>query len=168
MRILGVDPGSRHTGYGCIDRDGNDSRVVAFGRVSVGRSPLSERLVELADGLETVVEELSPDLVALETPFHGMNTRSLIVLAQTRGALLVGLARRDLAVEEYSPAEIKQSVAGNGRAGKEQVKRMVRTLLGIDADDLSDDAADALAVAICCAARRPLREAVRRATGESR
>ena len=92
-----------------------------------------------------------PDAAALETPFQGLNPRSLIVLAQTRGALLVTLAEHRLPIREYSPAEIKVAVSGYGRADKSQVTAMVRRILGLHSEPLSDDAADALAVAICCA-----------------
>lgn len=94
-----------------------------------------------------------PDLAALETPFHGMNARSLIVLAQARGALLAALAGSGLEIREYSPAEVKSAVTGNGRADKEQVARMVRLLLATAGDGWASDATDALALALCCAQR---------------
>jgi crossover junction endodeoxyribonuclease RuvC len=103
------------------------------------------------------VTQWQPDLAVLETPFHGMNARSLIVLAQARGALLAVLAGRSLEIREYSPAEIKSAVTGNGRADKEQVARMVRLLLAADPrQSWAADATDALAVALCCAQRLKL------------
>lgn len=153
MLILGIDPGSRHTGYGAVEKDGPDLRVVEAGTLSPpSRDPVPERLHRLARELGEVADRLRPDVAVLETPFHGLNVRSLIVLAQARGALLAELAGRGLEIREFSPAEVKSAVAGNGRAGKRQVARMVRLLLSFDGD-CSEDATDALAVAVCCAQR---------------
>jgi crossover junction endodeoxyribonuclease RuvC len=105
--------------------------------------------------LGALLDRFAPQVAVLEEPFHGVNARSLIVLAQARGALLATLATRAVTVEEYSPAEVKSAVTGNGRAGKDQVARMVGMLLP-GAGALRPDAADALAVALCFAARRPL------------
>jgi crossover junction endodeoxyribonuclease RuvC len=163
MRILGLDPGSHHTGFGIIEPRGGSCRVLAQGRISCASGqPLPDRLARLAAALEVLLADWSPEMAVLETPYHGVNSRSLIVLAQARGALLATLAGRGVPIEEYSPAEVKNTVTGNGRAGKEQVGRMVVMLTGIDADDLSEDAADAIAVALCYAAKRPWRQAVRR------
>lgn len=156
MRILGIDPGSLITGYGLIDKDGPDLRLVEAGVIACPRAAaLPDRLARLAGGLAELLERAGPETVVLETPFHHRvhaNSRSLIVLAQARGALLSVLGGRGLAVREYSPAEVKSAVAGNGRAGKEQVARMVRILLSLRGE-LSADSADALAVAICAARR---------------
>lgn len=156
MRILGLDPGSLHTGYGVIDKDGPDLRLVEVGTLSSPRThALPDRLGRLARGLAELIERAAPATVVLETPFHHRvhgNSRSLIVLAQARGALLSVLGGRGLEVREYSPAEVKSAVAGNGRAGKDQVARMVRLLLSFQGE-LSADSADALAVAICAAKR---------------
>lgn len=154
MRILGLDPGSRHTGFGLIDQVGGKLQVVHFGRFSTSpKTPLGNRLADLTVGLESLLDEWQPVRAALETPFQGLNPRSLIVLSQARGALLATLARRDLPIREYTPTEVKSAVSGYGRAGKDQVNRMVRELLSIRLQTISADAADALAVAICCATR---------------
>lgn len=154
MLILGVDPGSRHTGYGLIEPRGSGWAVRLCGRFSVPpAAPLAERLVRLTEELAAFVERERPDLAALEKPFHGVNARSGLVLAEARGALLVTLSRSGLAVEQYAPAEVKSAVAGHGRADKQQVARMVRLQLGLAATPLSPDASDALAVALCAAAR---------------
>ncbi|MDX1632652.1 MAG: crossover junction endodeoxyribonuclease RuvC [Thermoanaerobaculia bacterium] len=162
MRILGLDPGSRHTGFGCIEPQGSSCRVLTQGRISCpsGES-LPERLARLAEDLDELVQRWDPAIAALEKPFHGVNPRSLIVLAQARGVLLATLAARSIPVEEYAPAEVKSAVTGNGRASKDQVSRMVRMLTGVDGDSLSEDAADALAVALCFAARRKWRGATK-------
>jgi len=164
--ILGIDPGSLHTGYGIIERRGSSFTVIEAGRISCPRDqPLPARLAHLVTGLQDLLARRPPDLAALETPFHGMNARSLIVLAQARGALLAVLAGRGLEIREYSPAEVKSAVTGNGRADKEQVARMVRLLLATAGEGWSSDATDALALALCCAQRLRLdrlEESVRR------
>lgn len=153
MLILGVDPGSRQTGYGAVRKDGPDLEAVEAGTIRLPTDePLPARLARLAREIGRVADRLQPATVVLETPFHGMNARSLIVLAQARGALLAALAERDLDIREFTPAEVKSAVTGNGRAAKDQVAQMVRMLLSFDGD-CSTDATDALAVAVCCANR---------------
>lgn len=168
MLILGLDPGSLYTGYGLVEKNGSALEVVEAGRIACPRDlALPSRLAHLADRLEELLGRFPPDLAALESPFHGMNARSLIVLAQARGALLAVLARRGFEIREYTPAEVKSAVTGNGRADKEQVARMVRLLLGASGEDWRSDATDALALAICCAQRLRLdrlRDQVRAAT----
>ena len=155
MRILGLDPGSRHTGYGLIDRRGRELEMVAQGRISLpSGSPLPARLARLSRELEALIERFEPDVAVLETVYRGINPRSLIVLAQARGVLLATLAADGLEIREYSPAEIKSALTGNGRADKRQVSRMVTLLLGQSGEGLSADASDALAVAICFAQRQ--------------
>lgn len=154
MLILGLDPGSLHTGYGLIERQGSSLKPVEAGRFSCPRSlELPSRLAFLAKSLEDLVARQRPDLAVLETPFHGMNARSLIVLAEARGVLLAVLAGRGVEIREYSPAEVKSAVTGNGRADKAQVARMVRLLLATQGDGWASDATDALALALCCAQR---------------
>jgi len=154
VRILGLDPGSRHTGYGIIDQHGGQLEMVRCGRFSPpAKAELGTRLAQLAIGLDALLDETSPSCAALETPFQGLNPRSLIVLSQARGALLASLARRSIAIREYTPTEVKSAVSGYGRASKDQVNRMVREILALRDEAPSPDAADALAVAICCANR---------------
>ena len=157
MLILGLDPGSLHTGFGLLEKRGSELKALELGRFSCPRDlDLPRRLVHLAGRLGDLVDRHRPDLAVLETPFHGMNARSLIVLAQARGALLVTLAGRGVEICEYSPAEVKSAVTGNGRADKEQVARMVRLLLAARGEGWASDATDALALAICCAQRLKL------------
>jgi crossover junction endodeoxyribonuclease RuvC len=165
VRVLGLDPGSRTTGWGCVAVEGGRARLLACGCIEPPEAaPLPRRLARLAAELAVLVERWRPAVAVLEEPFHGVNARSLIVLAQARGALLVTLANHEVAIEEYSPAEVKSAVTGNGRAGKDQVARMVAMLLP-GAGRLAPDAADALAVALCFAARRPLLLATAAARG---
>ena len=157
MLILGLDPGSRHTGFGLLRQQGRALEVVDFGRFSVkATAPLSERLGALTSDLEELVGTLRPAVVAIESTFLGLNPKSLVVLSQARGALLSVVGRRQIEVFEYSPAEVKNAVTGSGRADKQQVSDMVRVLLGLPKERLPTDATDALAVAICCAHRRGL------------
>lgn len=154
MLILGLDPGSLHTGYGLVEKAGSELRAVDWGRISIPRrQELSRRLANLVASVGELLDRCSPDLAVLETPFHGLNARSLIVLAQARGALLASVGGRGLEVREYTPAEVKSAVTGNGRAGKEQVARMVQLLLALEGETLAEDTSDALAVAVCCAQR---------------
>lgn len=154
MLILGLDPGSLHTGYGLVERQGSRLLVRDHGRFSCPKDQgVPQRLAALCAHLDTLLDRVSPSLVAVETPFFGVNARSLVMLAQARGALVARLAARGLTILEYSPAEIKSTVTGNGRADKAQVARMVGLLLGLSTGKLPTDATDALAVAITAAQR---------------
>lgn len=149
VRILGIDPGSRHTGWGAVELSGNAFRLVAYGTLDLGsKKELAVRLGRLYEGLGEVIEKVRPAGVSVESVFHAVNTRSALVLGQARGAALAAAATRGLPVYEYTPSEIKRASTGNGRAGKEQVSRMVGLLVGgnLDADE---HACDALAAAIC-------------------
>lgn len=157
MLILGLDPGSRYTGFGLVRQRGQTLEAIEFGRFKASaQAPLSARLGAISTDLEEFLGTLSPVVVAIESTFLGMNPRSLVVLSQARGALLGVVGRRQLEVFEYSPAEVKSAVTGNGRADKEQVSQMVRVILDLPNDRLPDDATDALAVAICCARRHAM------------
>ncbi len=156
MRILGIDPGSRHTGYGVVELHGDELEPLDWGRLSCPpREPVPQRLARLAAGLEELLGRWQPDAAVLETPFHGLNARSLVVLAQARGALLAVLAGRRVPIHEYSPAEVKSAVTGHGRADKRQMARMVGLQLALP-EEAGEDAADALALALCFARRRRL------------
>lgn len=161
MIVLGLDPGSRYTGYGVVEQEGSRLRELGSGRISLVSEPSPEtRMARLAEGVERALDRWRPAAAALETLYHGKNSRSLIALAQARGVILSVLGRRGLEVEELSPAEVKKAVCGNGRADKTQVARMVEVLLGSGKGRRSADASDALAVAICCVQGRPLRRGV--------
>ncbi|PIE83184.1 MAG: crossover junction endodeoxyribonuclease RuvC [Candidatus Contendobacter odensis] len=149
MRLLGVDPGSRITGYGIIDVEGSHSHHVANGclHTAVGH-PLPERLKTIFEGMITVIERYQPQEVAIEQVFMHRNPDSALKLGQARGAALCAAVMKALPVSEYAPRAIKQAVVGRGSADKAQVQYMVGLLLGL-AEPLQSDAADALAVAIC-------------------
>ncbi|MEW5728619.1 MAG: crossover junction endodeoxyribonuclease RuvC [Pseudomonadota bacterium] len=154
MRVLGLDPGLRTTGWGVIDMVDNRLRYVADGVVtSDDRLTLAERLAQLHQGVRAVIAEWTPEEAAVEETFVNKNPESTLKLGQARGAVLLAPALLGLPVGEYAPARVKQSVVGTGRAAKDQVGMMVRTLLP-GCLVKSPDAADALAVAICHAHHR--------------
>lgn len=154
MRLLGIDPGLRNTGWGVIEIDGNRLSYIADGVVkSKSKDSLADRLVQLYDGLIEILEIYQPGEVAVEETFVNVNAASTLKLGQARGIALLAPARSGLLVAEYPPNLVKKSVVGSGHAGKEQVQMMVRTLLpGCLAQ--SADSADALAIAICHAHHR--------------
>lgn len=146
---MGIDPGSRITGYGVIDLDGPRSRYVASGCIQTDSSrPLPERLKIIFEGVAGVIREHQPVEVAVEQVFMHRNPDSALKLGQARGAALCAVVMAGLPVSEYAPRSIKQAVVGSGAADKTQVQRMVGWLLN-RAEPLPADAADALAVAIC-------------------
>jgi len=154
MRLLGLDPGLRRTGWGVIDAEGNLLRHVANGVVaSTSGLSLSERLVQLHDGLMAVIEKYHPDEAAVEETFVNKNPVSTLKLGQARGVVLLVPSRAGLVVSEYTPNQVKKTVVGAGHAAKEQVQMMVGTLLP-GCEIAGGDAADALAVAICHAHHR--------------
>ena len=146
---LGIDPGSKVTGYGLVHKEGSRLRMVAAGTIPTRlKAPLAQRLRQVFEGLQEVIERYSPDMVAVEDVFYAKNVRSAVRLGHVRGVALLAGAAVGLPVYEYPPAVIKMAVVGYGQADKVQVGLMVRKLLGID-EDLSEDSTDALAVAIC-------------------
>ncbi len=146
-RILGIDPGSRVTGYGLIDSDGVRSRHLADGCLRVQEAEFPARLGRIFAGIAELIEEYRPEELAIEQVFVSKNVASAMKLGQARGAAICAAVTRGLPVHEYSPRSIKQAVVGTGGADKAQVQHMVRMLLNLDAEPTSD-AADALAVAL--------------------
>lgn len=156
IRILGVDPGLRHTGWGVITMEGPRLAWVAHGVIHPDtKADLADRLAELATQLRLVCDAHQPDEAAVEETFVNINPKSTLLLGQARGAAMATLAGAGLKVHEYATRKVKLSVVGAGGADKDQVAFMVRRLLP-KAGNVSADAADALAVAICGAHHRPL------------
>jgi crossover junction endodeoxyribonuclease RuvC len=148
VRILGIDPGSRHTGWGVIDSSGHKSQYVAHGCLSVGDGELPARLLQILQGLAAVIAEFGPQEIALEETFvNRANPQSALVLGQARGAAICAVAGAGLPLAEYAAAQVKMAIVGNGRADKAQVQHMVKVLLNLQAK-LGADASDALAVAL--------------------
>ncbi|MFW6188801.1 MAG: crossover junction endodeoxyribonuclease RuvC [Planctomycetota bacterium] len=156
MRILGVDPGTRVCGFGVIETSGNDARVLTFGAARSRDSALPARLKVIYEALTEVIREYRPDVTVVEGAFYGKNVRSAIKIGEGRGVALLASADAGIQVEEYAPAEVKKTVTGNGRAHKSQVQKMVRVLLGLPEVPEPEDAADALAIAICHFHRQPV------------
>jgi crossover junction endodeoxyribonuclease RuvC len=153
VKILGIDPGTRTVGWGVIEAEAAGLRPLAHGVVRAGRDRLPDRLVRVFDGLEAVLQTYAPDEVVIENVFVAKDPRASIALGEGRGVALLAAAREGLPLHQYTPAEIKKAVAGNGRAGKPQIQKMVRVHLALDEAPRPFDAADALAIAICHARR---------------
>ena len=152
-RILGIDPGSRFTGYGIIESDGYYSEYIASGCVKAAEEIWSQRLGVIFNGVQELLIQYAPDEVAIEKVFIHRNADSALKLGQARGAAICAVVNRSISIEEYTPTEIKQSVVGKGNAAKEQVQHMIQVLLKLSATPQAD-AADALAVAMCHANTR--------------
>ncbi|RLA28299.1 MAG: crossover junction endodeoxyribonuclease RuvC [Gammaproteobacteria bacterium] len=155
QRILGIDPGSRLTGFGVLDCASNCATYVASGAVRTGEGAFPERLRMIFHSIREIVEEYQPDVVAIESVFMHRNAGSALKLGQARSAAICATFGFALEIHEYAPREIKQAIVGTGAATKDQVLHMVRSLLELDGNP-SPDAADALATALCYAHQRRL------------
>lgn len=150
MRILGIDPGSLRTGYGCVDSDGTRHHLVTCGAlIPPAGSALPERLHLIHQGLAEVLRASGPSCVVIENVFHAKNVKSALTLGHARGVAMLAAVAIGVPVVEYSAAEIKLALAGYGRAEKGQIQHMVTLLLGLDEAPTPYDVTDALAVAIC-------------------
>ncbi len=149
MRILGLDPGLRHTGWGLVDKQGSHFIFVAAGVINPDEKlPLANRLFELHESLKKLIEEWKPDTAAVEETFVNKNPNSTLKLGQARGVVLMTPAIYGLNVGEYTPNQIKKTITGVGHAEKKQVDMMVRTLLKTVPQNIPADASDALAIAL--------------------
>ncbi len=146
--ILGIDPGSRITGWGVISALGQKNSFVACGCIRMASDPLPERLKTIFDGVSEIIETYQPEQSAVEQVFLARNADSAFKLGQARGAAITALVNQNIEVAEYSARQVKQAVVGKGAADKSQVQHMVSTILGLDKSP-QEDAADALAIAIC-------------------
>ncbi|HNP35598.1 MAG TPA: crossover junction endodeoxyribonuclease RuvC [Woeseiaceae bacterium] len=156
-RILGIDPGSRLTGFGVLDFTGGSAAYVASGTVRSQQGDFPSRLRQIFESMAVVVEDYQPDIVAIESIFMHKNAASALKLGQARSAALCATFARNIEVHEYAPREIKLAVVGTGSASKEQVQHMVSSILGLAALP-SADASDALAAALCHGHQRRLRQ----------
>jgi crossover junction endodeoxyribonuclease RuvC len=154
MRILGVDCGSVKTGYGVIETDGRDHRLITAGVIRVKSTlPLHTRVTTIARELRELIQRYTPDAAAVEEVFYSLNVKTALNLAHVRGVVLLAISEAGLEFGEYSPLEVKNSVVGYGRAEKHQVQLMIHSLLRLESGIRSEDACDALAVAVCHATR---------------
>lgn len=152
MIVLGIDPGTARTGYGIVAREGSRLMLVDFGCFeTVGDRPLAGRLLLIHEALDDLIATHRPEAVGVERLFFNRNAQTAFAVGQARGVVMLAAAQHGLPVLEYGPHEVKVAVTGYGRAAKDQVQRMVQALLGMAEPPRPDDAADALAVAICAA-----------------
>ena len=150
MRILGIDPGTGITGWGIVDKEYNRLQVVDYGCIRTEANTLNQRrLCEIYDAALLLLQEYQPDEMAIEELFYNRNSTTVISVGKARGVLILAAAQRGLQVFEYTPLQIKQAVTGYGKADKKQVQFMIKNMLGLTAVPKPDDAADALAVAVC-------------------
>lgn len=149
IRILGIDPGSRRTGFGIIELDGtHQPSYVTHGHIPSNNNDVSQRLLQIYQALREIIQSFQPHELAIEQIFMSQNPQSALKLGQARGAALVATASYALPLAEYSARQIKQAVVGYGAAAKQQVQHMVKAMLKMQ-QPLQADAADALAIAIC-------------------
>ena len=148
MVILGIDPGSIKTGFGVIKSDGNKHKYIASGCIKIAGKDFPKRLQQIFAGITEVIKTYGPQKTAIEQVFMHTNANSALKLGQARGAAITALVTQNLPVAEYSARQIKQAIVGYGAATKTQVQHMVKTLLNLKGD-IGEDAADALAIALC-------------------
>ncbi|MBP3493471.1 MAG: crossover junction endodeoxyribonuclease RuvC [Oscillospiraceae bacterium] len=150
MRILGIDPGVATVGFGVIESDRGHQQMMQYGAITTSAGlPLATRLVQIADDLEELIRQFKPDEIAIEELFFSKNITTGIAVAHARGVILCTAERLQVPIYEYTPMQVKQAVVGYGLADKHQVMDMTRRLLKLKAIPRPDDAADALAIAIC-------------------
>lgn len=150
MIVLGIDPGTATTGYGVVEYQAGREKLIKYGTITTPAAMnMADRLVSINRQLSLLIQEVKPDAAAVEQLFFHKNSKTVITVAQGRGVALMTAAREGIAVSEYTPLQIKQSVVGYGKADKKQVQIMVQKILAMRELPRPDDAADALAVAIC-------------------
>lgn len=155
--ILGIDPGLADTGFGVISQEKGNLRMLDFGTIKTKAGlPDKQRLMEIHDGLTQLIKKYRPTVISVEKLFFCKNIKTAIAVGQARGVVILTAGQNNLEVLEFTPLQIKQATTGYGQASKQQIKSMVKTILKLSTIPKSDDAADALAAAICCSSsRRP-------------
>ena len=150
MRIIGIDPGYAIVGYGIVDYDDFRFKTVGYGAITTNaHSDFSDRLNDIYEDITTLIKKYKPDCMSIERLYFNTNTTTAIDVAQARGVILLAARQNNVAVSEYTPLQVKQSITGYGRAEKHQVMEMVKNLLQLKKVPKPDDTADALALAIC-------------------
>ena len=149
MLILGIDPGIAITGYGLLECNGNNAKIVASGSIQTSKNkPVQERLAELYDDMLEIIKNYKPDIAAIEELFYFKNLKTVIPVAQARGVIIMALAQNGVKLAEYTPLQVKQTITGFGRATKDEVKQMTQIALNQPMPKL-DDTVDAIAIALC-------------------
>ena len=150
MRILGIDPGTATTGFGVLDREYNNFKAVDYGIIETTPDlEMPMRLKRIYEGICWLIEEYKPDELVVEELFFNRNVTTAITVGQARGIILLAAAQHNIPVSEYTPMQVKQAITGYGGADKKQVQMMVKNILKLSAIPRPDDAADALAIAVC-------------------
>jgi crossover junction endodeoxyribonuclease RuvC len=161
MIVLGIDPGTADTGYGIVESAGSRLRALDDGVIQTRPGvPLERRLADIHTAVGELIDRHRPDALAIEELYFGANARTAFAVGQARGVVLLAAGQRNIPSRSYTPQQVKGAVCGHGRAGKDQVGRMVARLLGLASPPAPDHAADALAVAICDLNRAPLARAM--------
>ena len=151
MKILGIDPGYAILGYGIVEMKGNHFTLCCFGAITTdAKADMTDRLKNIYNSLMEIISEHEPEVASIEELFFNTNSKTALLVGQARGVAILACANCGLAIHEYTPLQVKQALVGYGRAEKGQVQAMVRTILNLKDDPKPDDAADALAAAICC------------------
>ena len=153
MKILGIDPGSRNMGYSIIESDGRNHRLIEAGLIKISKAPLQEQIVKVTEGIDLILKDKQIDEVAIEDIFFAFNPKTVLKLAQFRGAISLKILQEIGYFYEYTPLQVKKALTGNGKASKEQVAFMVKRLLGINGDIKPLDITDAMAISITHAQR---------------
>ena len=152
MKILGIDPGIARVGWGIITVEKNKTTPIDYGCFETHKDTAEEiRLAEVFDFMTMLIDKHKPDKVSVEKLFFATNAKTALTVGQARGVIILAAGRRKIPISSYTPLEVKMALTGYGRADKKQIQIMVKTLLKLDKEPRPDDAADALAVAICCA-----------------
>lgn len=149
-RVLGIDPGTAIVGWGIVEGEGQDLRLLTYGVLRTpAHMPLAERVHSIYDGIRQLLDDYQPNAVGIEQLFFARNVTTALPVAHARGVMLLAVQQAGIPLREFTPMEIKQAVTGYGNADKHQMQQMVRLLLGLDTIPRPDDAADAVAVALC-------------------
>jgi len=150
MKALGIDPGTAKTGYGILESEGDAVRLVEYGCIKTSsKETAPKRLTRICSGIKKIISKHKPKWIAVEKLFFGSNIKTAMSVSQARGVVLLAASQAGLDIAEYTPLEVKMALTGYGRADKQQVQQMVKTLLKLETIPKPDDAADALAVALC-------------------
>lgn len=150
MRVLGIDPGTATTGFGLVESNRGKLKLIDYGIIKTAADiKMPERLCQISSKVNEIIAEYKPDAVAIEELYYFKNAKTVITVAQSRGVIMMTAAMADKEIAEYTPLQVKQSVVGYGKADKKQVQLMVKTILNMEDLPKPDDAADALAIAIC-------------------
>lgn len=150
MIILGIDPGFARTGYGIVEEKNKNLRVVDYGCISTSAGlSFEKRLKKIRGGVEELIKKYRPEICAVEKIFFCKNTKTAIDVGQARGVVILTAAEKNLEIREFTPLQVKQSITGYGKAEKQQIQKMIKIILGLKEIPKPDDAADALALAVC-------------------